>query len=176
MASMAEPETLRLLLQKMMERNDGLVKINHESTIAIPTILSAIWGITSYIDATSKVNTLPFLAIISIFILLTWRGFAHYIDNDIAGNYSKIMRIEDHLEIPEDCSIYRGLMHGITKSFDKQLQENAADLRNEQKIELISRLNEEKLLGSRGHDKWDYFALFLIDIAIAVLFQEFVIF
>jgi hypothetical protein len=88
---MASAETLRLLLQKTLERNDGLVKINHQSTLAIPTILVAIWGITIKID---EMNTIPFLAIISIILLLTWRYFAHYIDHDIAGNYSRIMRIE----------------------------------------------------------------------------------
>jgi hypothetical protein len=174
MASMAEPETLRLLLQKTMERNDGLVKINHESTIAIPTILSAIWGITSYIDATNKVNTLPFLAIISIFILLTWRCFAHYIDNDVASNYSRIMQFEKKLEVPQECSIFIGLIRGLVKNFNNEnLRLEINNLCENQRIELINQLHQKNQLGYRGHFWWDIFALLIIDISVAIFLQGF---
>jgi hypothetical protein len=42
---MAEPQTLRLLLQNKFDRIENLVQINHAATLAVPSVLAAIWGI-----------------------------------------------------------------------------------------------------------------------------------
>jgi len=153
---MAEQETFRLLLQNTMERNDGLVRINHEMTIAIPTILGIVWGVVA--GLTSNSNVIVYFAIITISILLLWRYFAHYIDDDIAGNYSKILQLEKNLEIPIECSIYPGVLEKISKKDESHKKGKIEDVN----IKLIDQLWKEKQLGYRGHDKWDKVAFVLI--------------
>ncbi len=168
---MASEETLRLLLQNKFDRIENLVKMNHAATLAVPSVLAAIWGISwekngSYMD--------PVLCIISIGLLLVWRYFAHYIDNDVTSYYSQILRFEKKLEIPKEFSIYPGVISRILESLNnKQLLENANELSLDQRIELIDQLYERKLMGYRGHDNWDFFAFFLIFLNTALFFSLF---
>jgi hypothetical protein len=158
---MAQPETLRLLLQETMDRNEGLVKINHEATIAIPTILGVVWGIL--ISLGNNPFAVQIFALITIGILFVWRVFAHYIDDDVASNYSRIMR-----------SIFIGLIQGLTKNFcNDNFRIEINTLSDDQRIELINQLHHEKQLGYRGHFWWDIFALFIIDISVAILLLGF---
>jgi hypothetical protein len=46
MASMISNETLHLLLQNKFDRIENLVQMNHAATLAIPSIIAAIWGIS----------------------------------------------------------------------------------------------------------------------------------
>lgn len=149
MASMAEPETLRLLLKSTLDRNEGLIKINHEATLAIPTILGIAWGILINFKGGSVILT---MTIVSIAILLIWRFLAHYIDNDIASNYSRIMQLEKKLEIPKESSIFCGLIKIITSPIKKQLEKEkivkkAMDLSENERIKLIETLYENKKMG-----------------------------
>jgi len=155
---MASEETLRLLLQKTLERNDGLVKINHQSTLAIPTILGVVWGIL--IGYEKRIDAIPLFAIITIGILLFWRYFAHYIDDDIASSYSRIMQLEKNLQVPQELSIYCGLIRKISKNGEFLTKAN--NLPRDAKIKLIDHLLREKRLGYRGHDRWDLVAFVLI--------------
>jgi hypothetical protein len=171
LASMAEPETLRLLLQKTLDRNDGLVKMNHEATLAIPTILAAVWGVI--VGFARDSNSIVYFAVITIGILLLWRYFAHYIDDDVASNYSRIMQIENELDI-QDCSIYSGLIRKISKN--DEFLTKAKKLPIDEKIKLVDQLQREKRLGYRGHDKWDNVAFVLIFlfsvVSISTIFQS----
>jgi hypothetical protein len=141
----ASEETLRLLLQKTIERNDSLVKMNHEATLAIPTILGAVWGIL--INSRDGTIAISIFALITIGILLSWRYFAHYIDDDVASNYSRIIFLEYQLKISKDCSIFNNLISGIIccmrekiSSVEKStLLTNVKELTKKQQFELIKR-------------------------------------
>ncbi len=169
---MAEPETLRLLLEKTIERNDGLVKINHEVTIAIPTILAAVWGISL---KENGISMIPVLCIISIGLLIVWRYFAHNVDDDIAKNYSRILQIEKNLMISRECSIFNGLIISIISPIKgefkdeikrdeefKRYEKSVLDLCKDQRIKLVQLLYDNKKMGCRGHDIWDIVGFFLI--------------
>jgi hypothetical protein len=162
---MAEPETLRLLLQKTIERNDGLVKINHETTLAIPTILGVVWTI---LVGFGNIDAISLFASITIGILLIWRYYAHCIDDDIASNYSRIMRFEKKLLIPKELSIYCGLIKKILRPLKSQfknfktIEENAIKLDENERIRFVNWLYDNKMMGYRGHRIWDHIAFILI--------------
>ncbi len=164
---MASDETLQLLLQNILDRNENLVKINNEATLAIPKILGILWGIS--IKLNEDFNIL-LLCLISIVLLVFWRYFAHYIDDDIAKNYSRILQIEKELKIQKNCSIYPGLIRGIMGHLkNKQLLEEVSDLCSDQRIWLINQLYENKLMGSRGHRFWDGVSYIIICFCVVMI-------
>jgi len=159
---------MRLLLQKTIERNDGLVKINHEVTIAIPTILAAVWGISL---KENGISMIPVLCIISIGLLIIWRYYAHYLDDDIAKHYSRILQLEDGLSVSKNCSIFSGLIRSIISPINEKFKDEKTrdeyensilNLSNTQKINLVQILHEKKRMGYRGHNIWDSVGFFSI--------------
>jgi len=150
-----EQETLRVLLQNQFDRLENLVQINHQSTIAVPSVLAAIWGIEGGLD---NFQNVWILGIISIILLLIWRYHAHYIDNAIAGNYYRILQLEKKLEVPIEYSIYPSLIREIT---DKE-EPFTSSVLDTKKLIIIDILWKEKKLGYRGHDTWDNVAYVLI--------------
>ena len=46
MQGMPYEDTIRLLLQNKFERIENLVQMNHAATLAIPSVLVTIWGIS----------------------------------------------------------------------------------------------------------------------------------
>jgi hypothetical protein len=168
LASMScEQETLRVILQNKFDRIENLVQMNHAATLAVPSVLAAIWGISI---KDNGIDMIPVLCLISIGLLLTWRHFAHYIDCDIASNYSQIMQLEKQLEIPRENSIFCGLIKKIMDPIEKKLKsdeynsilKSAMDLCKDQRIKLIETLEENHNLGYRGHNIWDWVSYVVI--------------
>jgi hypothetical protein len=167
---MPTEDTLRLLLQNKFDRIEKLVNMNHTATLAIPSVLAAIWAID--IRGTHSEN-IWILCVISIILLLIWRSFAHYLDNDIAGIYPQVLQLEKELSIlPQKCSIFVGLIRGLIKKFhSNKLQEKIDTLSDDEKIEFIEQLCQNKRLGYRGHLWWDLITLLIIDIFTTILLQ-----
>jgi len=110
MASMAEPETLRLLLQNKFDRIENLVQMNHAATLAVPSVLAATWGISLQERGNGAI---PILCIISISLLLVWRYFAHYLDDDITSTYCQIIKLEQILGVLPAVSLYQKIFFDI---------------------------------------------------------------
>jgi len=168
LASMScEQETLRVILQNKFDRIENLVQINHAATLAVPSVLAAIWGISI---KDNGIDMIPVLCLISIGLLLVWRYFAHYIDRNIASIYSHIMQLEKQLEIPRENSIFCGLIKKIIDPMKKKLKpdkynsilKSAMDLCKDQRIKLIETLEENHNLGYRGHNIWDWVSYIVI--------------
>lgn len=152
-------DTHRILLQNKFDRVENLVQVNNQATLAIPAILGAIWGIEGGLD---NFQNALILSVISIGLILIWRYFAHYIDNDIVNTYIDIIRIENLLGVPTELAM-----------FDKFVDDSLAPdqkrrLDNDQKIMFLEGLNKKKLMRYRGHDKWDKVAFGLIGLCVVV--------
>jgi hypothetical protein len=150
---MTYEDTLRLILQNAYNRKENLVQINNQATLAIPTILAAIWGIEGGLD---NFRNAWILSIISIGLVLVWRYFAHYIDDDIAKIYIEIVKSENRLGVPENLSFFYKFMKFLTKN------QKMVCINDDAKVRLLEYLNKKELMGFRGHDKWDKFAAFLV--------------
>jgi hypothetical protein len=152
---MAYEETLRLLLQNKFDRIENLVKMNHAATLAVPTVLAAIWGISR------DYNMIPILCLISIGLLLFWRYFAHYLDDDITKSYIEILRFENLLGVPREVSIFNKI---VKDPFTEYQNRSISD---DYRIKKLEYLYENKKMGYRGHDKWDNLAFILIGLILA---------
>jgi hypothetical protein len=158
MASMAQ-ETLHLILQNKFDRIENLVQINNQTTLAIPTILIAIWGVEGGID---NFRNALILSIISIGLVLIWRYFAHYIDNDIANTYIDVIRTENRLGVQDDLSFFDNFIDPLTKN------QKIKQLKDDNRVNFFKCLNDEKKMGYRGHKEWDRVALLLIGLCVVV--------
>ena len=157
MASMAYEDTLRLLLQNKFERIENLVQMNHAATLAVPSVLATIWGIDGWLN---QFENVWILGIISIGLLLLWRYFAHYLDNDIAKTYIDIVKIENRLGVPPEISMFDRLIDSLTTN------QKVKQLDDDQKVKFLECLNKNKMMGYRGHDKWDNIAFVLIGLCV----------
>jgi hypothetical protein len=131
----------------------------------VPSVLAAIWGIDGYRNAL-------ILCPISIGLLLIWRYFAHYIDNDIAKIYIDIVKTENQLEVPPYLSLFNNLVDTLTNN--KKCSKNSPQIDSlnqeikqlclDQKVRFFECLYENQKMGCRGHDRWDKVALIIITI------------
>jgi hypothetical protein len=80
--------------------------MNHAATLAIPSVLAAIWGINGWLNRFENVWV---LSITSFGLLLLWRYFAHYLDNDISKTYIEIIKIENLLKVPQEISLFNNI-------------------------------------------------------------------
>ena len=166
---MAYEDTLRLLLQNKFDRVENLVQMNHAATLAVPSVLAAIWGISL---KENGINTIPILCIISIILLLIWRYFAHYLDSDIAKTYIEIIRIENQLEVLSNISLFEKMVDSITKikncskynEQNKSLNQRLKQLCSNHQVKFFECLYDDNKMGDRGHKKWDQVSLILITI------------
>jgi hypothetical protein len=102
--------------------------------------------------------------------VLLWRYFAHYLDDDIAKTYIDVIKIENQLEVPSSISLYDNLVDSLTdfKEFSKKNQKNKIwnqslkQLSDDKKVKSFEWLYQNKKMGYRGHNKWDFFALLII--------------
>jgi hypothetical protein len=186
MTSMPNEENLniRLLLQNKFDRIENLVKMNHAATLAVPSVLAAIWAID--IRGTPSENVC-ILCVISIGLLLLWRYFAHSLDDDVAKTYTQILDLELKLKISKEFTIRDRLIDDIWDSqsceeikswqIKKRLEcffklinikkinawkVNFPQLTYNQQISFLSKLIKDRKICSRGHNTWDILAFFLI--------------
>lgn len=155
-----EQETLRVLLQNKFDRIENLIQMNHAATLAVPSILAAIWGVS--LNEKGFVM-IPVLCIISIFLLWIWRYFAHYLDDDVAKNYVEIATIEERIGLFQDfpeLTIFQNVLNSLNLSdtFKVTISERPAT----EKIQFFDLMYKEKKMGYRGHEKWDTIAFLLI--------------
>lgn len=165
-----DAETARLLLKNKYDRIENMVKSNDQATLAIPTALGAIWGLSVNYNGLSVI---PFLCAISFILLLIWRYIAHYIDDSIVGVYIQIIKIENSLKVPIKISLYYNLVEGLFK--DKKINSNNHPNFNDllvlcadQRVKFFEILKSNNKMGQRGHDIFDNIALFLIFICLYV--------
>jgi hypothetical protein len=171
---MAEPDTLRLLLQNKFDRIENLVQMNHAATLAIPSVLATIWGIEGGLNGFQNARI---ISIISIGLLLIWRYFAHYVDNDIAKTYVDVVKIEDRLGMPSNLSLYENNVDSLTnykncgKGTQKHLllNQKLKELCSNHKIKFFECLYEKKKMGYRGHKEWDVVAILIISLLFGLL-------
>jgi hypothetical protein len=161
---MAYEDTLRLILQNAYDRKENLVQINTQATLAIPTIIVAIWGIDGGLN---NFRNAWILSIISIGLISIWRYFAHYIDNDIARIYIEIVKAENRLGVPADLSFFNNFIRSLKKNQTK------LEIDDNKKVKLLVDLCKNNLMGFRGHNKWDILALLLIDISLTISLHGF---
>jgi hypothetical protein len=161
---MVYEDTHRLILQNKFDRIEHLVQINHQSTLAVPAVLAMIWGVEGGLE---NFQNARILCVISIGLLLIWRCFAHYIDDDIAKNYVDIVKIEETLGVSPHISLYENIIDSLTnvKKCQKNtyqfnsLNQTLKKLCSNHKIRLFECLYEKQKMGSRGHDMLDVLAL-----------------
>lgn len=108
-------DTLRIILQNKFDRVENLVQMNHAATLAIPSILAAIWGIEGGLN---NFKNAWFLSIISIGLILIWRYFTYFLHNDISKTYIEICRVENSLGIPVEISIFYNIVHSFSKNVE----------------------------------------------------------
>jgi hypothetical protein len=133
--------------------------MNHAATLAIPSVLATIWGIEGGLD---NFRNAWILSIISIGLILIWRYFAHYVDNNIASTYIDIVSVENLLRVPHGVSIFSKIVED-SLTFDQ-----ISKLDNDQKVGFLKCLNKNKLMQPRGHDNWDKIAFWLIGLFVVV--------
>jgi hypothetical protein len=167
-------DTLRLLLQNKFDRIENLVKINHQSTVAVPAVLATIWGVEGDLN---NFQNVWILCIISIALLLIWRYFAHFVDNGIAKNYVDIVKIEEILGVPSHISLYENIIDSLTdvKSCAKstqqfrELNQLLKGMCTCHKKRFFECLYEKQKMGYRGHDKWDFIAFCIVFLCISMM-------
>jgi hypothetical protein len=157
---MAEPETLRLLLQNKFDRIENLVQMNHAATLAVPSVLATIWSIEGGFD---NFRNAGILSLISIGLVLIWRAFAHYLDCDITDHYHQIIDLEHELEIPSELSLYQNLFLNLS------VKPNITNFCDVCKKNLVTKLIENRKIGWRGHDNLDILALCFIFICSSMM-------
>jgi len=212
-------ETARLMLQIYHDRSNQLVNILNAFNgfmLAFIGGLLAFVGSSAFSNSECKnvssdslissgcLNPWPlFIAInIAIIVLILWRFYAHYIDDDIIRMYSKILSCENNVDVDFDASLLKSLIiqYGIEDEFQKFRQDK--EFRKRKYLEIFNRIENDDV-PERGHRILDWlayiscsvlcilefsliktstndyfiigiFTLFLILIAFGILFQNFV--
>ena len=158
-----ETDNLRILLQVSYERNNHLANIIHATNGFIVAILV---GVIAYLGSIKNLGfTTNLVLIISICVvsLIIWRIYAHYIDNEIVSNYSKILHCENKLDIPVELSLLKNLIKSLPdKNEEKRKLEDFIQTKKvEAAYSKMFILVEEREIGSRGHLHFDIFAFSL---------------
>lgn len=177
LASMTEAEPLRLLLQNKFDRIENLVQMNHAATLAVPSVLAAIWGISL---KENGFEVTPILCFISIGLLLVWRYFAHYLDRDIAKTYIDVVKIENRLGVPRELSLFNNFIESLTEEMGKNenkkvelFEKNIKKIDDVERIKFLKGLYKKSKMGYRGHKKWDWVAMsFIFIFLIGSLFSR----
>lgn len=174
---MVSEETLHVLLQNKFDRVENLVQMNHAATLAVPSVLAAIWGVEGGLDNFRNAWVLSF---ISIGLILIWRSFAHYLDDDIVKIYGEIIKIENQLHVPSKFSLFNNLIDSFQsnrvcseKDPDENLFQFIKNITPTKRILFFECLLKDKKMGARGHDKWDKIAIILTGFFFLVIFATF---
>lgn len=140
--------------------------MNHAATLAVPTILTAIWGISINENGIQESNIgIPIFCVLSILLLFIWRFLAHYLDESICDGYSQIIDLERELHIPKRVSISKRIISDVSNDLanrkvkNQTLGSDICKLCDEQTKEFVQFLIKEKRTGYRGHDNLDKIAL-----------------
>lgn len=159
-------ETARTMLQIYHERNTQLANmlialngfmlafISGLITFVGSTFFSSPQCVTNCVssacscsasDSSGKVWGILLVINIAIIVMILWRFYAHYIDNDIVNCYRKIIWFEHELTIDEKVTLLNSLEVTIPNLKDK-----IQDLFFDEQFERISNLIQNKKFGERG--------------------------
>lgn len=171
----------RVFLKILEDRNNQMVTIIHQYTNYTVLTLSAIWTLLGkgYIDSYLAQKPEPiflFLPIsISIFVIISWRFYAHFIDDDIAKNYNRIISLEKVLFASNENISKSSTLHNLVKncpSLEELLDKNDKKSYTQQQI-IVEKLIKNRLIGTRGHFTFDFIASVIM---IILIFCDLIIF
>jgi len=153
-----------------------MLAIMHQYTSYTILALSAVWALLgkAYLDsylAGKPEHTLLFIPlVISIVVILSWRYYVHYIDDNMAQNYDRIISFEKVLfnnsnEVPSYSTLYN-LVKSCDGSLESLLKTSHQSCYSQQQA-IAKRLIENRLIGSRGQKTFDTVASVIIIILIS---------
>ena len=163
-----------------------MITIMHQYTNYIIAILVGIWTVNISIasrlfyESNSTIFSLSnsFLIIftinLSVILLILWRYYIHYIDNDIVKNYSRLVFFENALANFKSTPNEQTIFYNLTKDFPGWIE--WIKLKNpdwNEQYEAFCNLIKMKKMGPRGQEIFDKIAVYLI---ISLLFFEVVIY
>ena len=105
---------------------------------------------------------------IAIIVMIIWRYYAHYIDNDIASCYQKIFWFEHQVGVKPDLTLLcnfevKTLKLKKCKPYTAYIPNGLCDDQKfEKRYEVFTKLNEKNLMGSRSQDHFDFLILFVV--------------
>jgi hypothetical protein len=140
-------ENLRSILVVAYERVNHLSTVNQTNTTIFGAILIGLFAIFW--------QDLFILAMISVPLIMIWRIYARYIDNDIIRQYGKIISCEKDLLMPEKVS----LMNALIEGFPHYRKNEYSDLSEEEKFDQFIYLIKTKQISHRQHDYFDLIAV-----------------
>ena len=193
-------ETNRVLLQIYHERSNQLANMLialNGFILAFISGLLAFVGSTYFsapacvVNCTSGISGIPacqvceliqrsmpvIIAInISIVVLILWRFYAHYIDNDIVNCYRKILYCENELGVEYKITLLSNLEResgspGLKRleTYNKIESSGLSDGQKfKEKMELVDRLIQNKKMGDRGHFWFNFLTISLITVLLLI--------
>lgn len=166
-------ENARTFLKILEDRNNQMLLIMNHYTNYIILSLSAIWALfgKAFLDSSNSQGIFLIIAVnLTFFILISWRLYAHIIDNNIAYNYNRIIFHEKVLfhsdeQIPP-FSTLRSLIKSCPLLDAELIMHNKRCYSQQQDI--VSKLIDNKLIGYRNHYGFDVIVSILIFIAVII--------
>ena len=191
-------ETARVMLQIYHERNNHLANM----LIALNGfILAFIAGMLTFVgstffsspqcvifvhsclissDLSNSDKFIPLVIAINVvaIVMILWRFYAHYIDNDIVEGYKKIIRCEHNLGIHDDDKV--SLLYSLEnvdnnlglkrlKSYEEiESRKLSLDKKFEEKMKIIDLLTKRKKMGYRGHYWFNVLTIFVISALLVI--------
>lgn len=160
-----ESENARSLLQstQQLRTHWSSIIVTHIGYAVIINV--GIWSyfLKAYIDSLAPTISQPLYigiaSALSSILLMLWRFYTRWIDNNIAGLYKDFLFFEGILSVPSEYGTSGYLMHAVP-AVNPIFQDNK--LKPEQKREGINKLIQLKRIGRRGHLWFDICTLILI--------------
>ncbi len=181
-------ETTRVMLQIYHERGNHLanmlIALNGFMVAFIAGLLTFVGSSALFspkcvnisgqilVEPSSCINPWPiFIAInIAIIVLIIWRFYSHYIDDDIVKGYRKLIYLEHDLEVSRKVSLLSNLEKddgspGLARlKIYAEIESSGQcdDQKFERKMKIIDELIKKKKMGYRGHFWFNFLTVSLI--------------
>jgi hypothetical protein len=117
----------------------------------------------SILDSCNQNKVVPIIIGINVLIgvLILWRCFAHYIDDDIVSGYCNIIRCEEKLSVDKRLKLLCKL-EKVEGTLKLDSLGSYRDKPFKTKIEIIEQLSRCKKMGYRGHYWFNVITIFTI--------------
>lgn len=182
-----DTENARFFFKDIEDRNNQMIAIMHQYTGYVIISISLIWTVISIVFTLAYENKclsisqiIGVLSVIalnsSIILLMVWRYYIHYVDNEIVKNYPRLICFEHALigfPITSNCpSIFNQLVQKIPcwkEWFEKH------DTNWDYQYYIIKQLVNSKRMGYRGHNLFDNITfylcgvVFLIEVVLSIM-------
>jgi hypothetical protein len=157
-------ENARIMLQIHHERSNQLanmlIALNGFMLAFIAALIAFVGGMyysTNAISTQERIIPLVIAVNIAIFVIIFWRMYSHYIDDDIVENYCKILRCEEIRKVEFDISLLKSLIFKYSEVEIQQLLEP-----KEKRYEKIFNKFGNGEIPDRGQKKFDSIASAII--------------